>query len=490
MMRLPCVLAILLASHLARAQANIYPKDGPPTAPAAAQPPLVVLQAPPQSSSELRLEEVLATVDARYPLLLAEAQGVSAAQGQERTAVGAFDPRWKTKASAFPVGYYRYVTAESTIEQPLYWRGLTAFGGYRIGQGKFPIYYDNYRTNDRGEVRVGLTAPLIRGGSIDKERASLWKAEAGVDAAAQDLVSARLEFRRAASEKYWDWVAAGAKLANARELYARAAERNAGFGARVASGDAPAIEQVDNTRAMLQRQQQIVGAERALVSARLALSLYLRDDKGNPVIPSEERLPRQFPEPFALAAGTVEQDMVRALSQRPELKLYEAKRRQYEIERRLATNDKLPTADVLVAGAKQFGDGYPEKHPATLEVGLLVDIPIRNRKADGRARTADAMFMQYDLQLRYAKDKIQNEVRDAAAGSDAAARRLVLARQELQLARTLEVAERQRFSLGDSTILVVNLREQATYDASIREVETLAEHHKSLALYRAVVGGP
>jgi len=481
--------ALVLGSGHAHAQIA-PPSGGVSPATAATQPAIVTLQAPPQSSSELRLEEVIAAVDTRYPLLLAESQGLAAARGERRSAVGAFDPKWKTKASAFPVGYYRYVTAESTVEQPLYWRGLSVFGGYRIGQGKFPIYYDNYRTNDRGEVRVGFTAPLFRGGSIDKERASLWKAEAGIDVAAQELVAARLEFRRIAAEKYWDWVAAGKKLENARSLYQRAVERNVGVTARIGSGDAPAIDQVDNSRSILQREQQVVGAERVLTTARLALSLYLRDDKGNPVIPSEERLPREFPEPIALAAGTVESDVSRALSQRPEVRLYESKRRQYEIERDLATNDKLPTVDVLVAGAKQFGDGYPEKHPATLEAGLLVDIPLRNRKADGRARTADALFMQYDLQLRYAKDKIQNEVRDAAAGSDAAARRLALARQELVLARTLEAAERQRFAMGDSTILVVNLREQASFDASNREIETLVDHHKSLAQYRAVVGQP
>ncbi len=489
MKRVSLALAILLGSGHALAQAA-PPSGGVPPAVAATQAPVVVLQAPPQSSSELRLDEVIASVDARYPLLLAEAQGLAAARGERRSAIGAFDPSWKTKASAFPVGFYRYVAAESVVEQPLYWRGLSVFGGYRIGQGKFPIYYDNYRTNNRGELRVGFTAPILRGSSIDKERASLWKTDAGIDAAAQNLAAARLEFRRNAADKYWEWVSAGAKLFNARALYERAVERNAGIGVRVTSGDAPAIEQVDNTRAMLQREQQVVGAERALISTRLALSLYLRDDKGNPVIPSEQRVPRQFPEPIALAAGTVELDVARAVSQRPELRLYEAKRRQYEIERDLAQNDKLPTVDVLVAGAKQFGDGYPEKDPATLEAGLLIDIPLRNRRADGRARTAEAMFMQYDLQLRYAKDKIQNEVRDAAAGSDAAARRLVLARQELLLARTLEVAERQRFDMGDSTMLVVNLREQASYDAAIREVETLVEHHKSLALYRAVVGAP
>lgn len=482
------VLLVTLSS--ARALAQVADATAPPEVPTEPPKPLVTLQAPPQSASPLLLDEVLANVESRYPLLRAEAQSVLAAKGEERSASGAFDPKWKTKASAFPIGYYQYMTVDSVIEQPLYWRGLSVFGGYRLGQGKFPIYYDGYRTNDRGEARVGITAPLIRGGSIDEERAKLWKAEAGVDVADQALAATKLDFRRNAAHKYWEWVAAGHKLEIAKALLQRALDRNTAINARVDSGDAPAVDRVDNARAIVQREQQIVGAERTLTSARLALSLYVRDEKGEPVIPSAERLPKTFPEPVALASGTVEQDVERALSQRPELRMYEARRRQYEIERDLAKNDRLPSLDVLVAGAKQFGDGYPEKQPAALEAGLLLDIPLRTRKADGRARAADARFVQYDLQLQYTKDKIKNEVRDAAAGSDAAAQRLGLARRELDLARQLERAERQRFDMGDSTILFVNLREQTTFDAATREIDALLEHHKALAQYRAVVGGP
>lgn len=460
----------------------------PPEIPATPKP-LVTLVPPPQPSTPLELDDVLASVSARFPLLLAEVQDVVAAEGDERSAAGAFDPKWKTKASVFPIGYYQYGTIDSYLEQPLYWRGISVFGGYRLGQGKFPIYYDGYRTNSLGEARVGATMPILRGGSIDEERAKLWKAEAGVLASKQGLAAMRLEVERSAAYKYWEWVAAARKLEIAKTLLDRALERNTAIVSRVNRGDAATIDATDNARAILQREQQVVSAERALTAARLALSLYLRDDKGDPIIPAPERQPRAFPEPTPIDAARLEADLSRAIERRPEIRQYEAKRRQYEVERELASNDKLPALNVLVAGAKQFGDGYPERLPAALEAGLFLDIPLRNRKADGRERAAQARFMEYDLQLRYAKDKIVVEVRDAAAGTDAAAQRLGLARRELDLARRLEQAERQRFDMGDGTVLFVNLREQATFDAATREVDTLLEHHKALALYRVVVGG-
>lgn len=487
-------LASLSVVTIANAQPSPSPSPSgltldPPDVPMMSPKPIVTLMAPPQPASTLTLEEVLTSVDQRYPLLLAERKSLAAAAGEEYSAWGSFDPKWKTKGSIFPVGYYQYGTVDSVIEQPLYWRGITVFGGYRLGQGKFPIYYDGYRTNSYGEARVGLVLPILRGGSIDEERAKLWKAEAGVDAAREGVAATKLEFERNASYKYWEWVAASKKLEVAKRLLQRALDRNVAITGRVARGDAPAVDQTDNARAIVQREQQVVTAERALVSARLSLSLYLRDRNGEPVIPSAERVPPRFPEPERLDAPTVERDVSRALGLRPEVRYYEARRRQYGVERTLAENDAWPKLDVLVAGAKQFGDGYPERQPAMLEAGIMLEIPLRTRKADGRALAADARVAQYEAQLRYTRDKIALEVRDAAAGTDAAAARLGLARRELDLAQQLEQAERQRFDMGDSTILFVNLREQATFDAATRELDTLLEHHKALALYRTVVGG-
>ena len=451
-------------------------------------PPLVSLQSAPQRSTALTLEEVLGNVKARFPLLQAEQQRANAASGDELSARGSFDPKWKTKGTFIPVGYYKYAIVDSTIEQPLYYGGASIFANYNIGQGKFPLYYDGYRTNSLGEVRLGVSLPILRGSTIDPERAKLWKAEAGVTVARQEVVETLLELQQKAAYKYWEWVAAAKKLVLAKELLVRAVDRQAGITTRVTRGDAPETERVDNARTIVQREQQVVSAERALTGARLGLSLFVRDESGNPVIPSPERVPTSFPEPVAIDGPTLERDLARASSLRPEIRKYEAKRRQYEVERDLARNDAWPALNVVVAGAKQFGDGYPQYQPAQLEAGVVLDIPLRTRKQDGRADAANAHRIAYELELRYARDKIAVEVRDAAAGADAAAQRLQLTRNEVQLARQLEQAERRRFEMGDSTILFVNIREQNSFEAATRELDTLLEHQKALSSYRAVIG--
>ena len=70
----------------------------------------------------------------------------------------------------------------------------------------------------------------------------------------------------------------------------------------------------------------------------------------------------------------------------------------------------------------------------------------------------------------------------------AAHARVALAREQLTAAHELEQSERSRFRLGDSTLLLVNLREQAATDAALQELDALADYHRAKVELRAATG--
>lgn len=70
----------------------------------------------------------------------------------------------------------------------------------------------------------------------------------------------------------------------------------------------------------------------------------------------------------------------------------------------------------------------------------------------------------------------------------AAHRRAEIAARQIELAERLAEAERQRLALGDSTILVVNLREEAAADAAASAIDASADYHKSRARYQVATG--
>ena len=77
------------------------------------------------------------------------------------------------------------------------------------------------------------------------------------------------------------------------------------------------------------------------------------------------------------------------------------------------------------------------------------------------------------------------EVRDATSAMVQARRRLEAVRAEVRAADELATLEERRFDLGDSTLLIVNLRETAAAESHIKEVDALVDYHKAEANYRA-----
>ena len=437
------------------------------------------------------LTTVLRSVESHFPLIVAAERDRDVADADLLSAEGAFDPQWRTRAGAGPLGYYQPLTLDTMLTQPTPLWGLQLFAGYRFGQGLtytgMPIYDGKQETSSLGEVRAGISIPLWRNGPIDRARASIRRAEIGRTVASIGVAQQRIEAVRAGTVAYWEWVAAGQRLVVARSLLTLAEGRDAGLGTRVARGDLPQFERTDNSRAIVQRQGFVVSARRALEQTAIGLSLYLRDGAGEPSLPDPARLPDSLPDPVWIEPGCAAREGRTAAARRPEVRRLEALQAQQEVERALAENQRRPAIDLTVAVSQDLGDGSEARRPPVLEAGLVLDIPLRNRAADGRARAATATAARLEAQARMARDRATADLRDAASAMTAALQRWRVARTELGLAGALATQERARFSLGEGTLLVVNLREQAEAEAALRAVDAQAEFQRALAAWRLAV---
>ncbi|RKH46837.1 TolC family protein [Corallococcus sicarius] len=436
----------------------------------------------------LGLEEVLASTASHFPVIEAARQDAEAARMELLAAEGGFDPELKARATAFPFGPYPYTRLETTLQQPTPFHGATAFGGWRRGDGKIPDYYGNLETLSLGELRAGVTVPLWRNGPVDRRRATLERAQLGRTAAELSVQQAALESSRQAAHRYWDWVAAGRRRAVAVELLEFARARDTQLARRVRSGDLAAFELTDNQRALAQRESQVVAAERLLTQAALELSLFLRDADGSPVPVPPERLPAGFP---ALDAPLpVPESLGDVLARRPDVSRLEAQAAQQRVEARFAANQQAPLIDVTVAAAQDLGSGPDRLRKTELEVGVVLDVPLLNRVARGRDGSTRASVARVEAQLRLQRERAAVEVGDARAALDAARARVLLARKEAAAALELALGERKRLTQGDSSLLIVNLREQTAAEAQVREVDALAEYFKVAATLRAALALP
>ena len=366
--------------------------------------------------------------------------------------------------------------------------GTTFFGGWRRGVGDYPVYEGKSQTTNSGEARIGVNLPLWRNREIDRRRASLQQAEFGQLIAGHEYEQALIEATRMASYRYWDWVLAGQRLMVAKHLLLIAEQRDKGIRERVAAGDIPEFEALDNQRAIIERQERVVAAQRMLEQSAIQLSLYWRDDQGQPQLPKDEQLPEQFPDPDSIKTLSVAEAMQASLNQRPEPKRLALQTKQTQTELELQQNQRAPAVDITVSAANDIGNSKEKLNRNELYVGLNIDIPLQQRTATGRAQVAAANVRRLNLDRQLQDDRIATEVKDVFSALSALQKRLSLSAEQLNAAEQLAEGEKTRFDLGESTLLFVNLREIAKGDAALQYAEATASLFRSYADYQAVLG--
>lgn len=448
----------------------------------------LVFIAPQREEGRLHLDAVLLALDRAYPPLLAASQKVNAAQGNLLSAQGNFDIKVKAKGEYDPLGFYDAAKADLMIEQATPLWGLRVFGGYRYGTD-FPIYAAKSVTGEAGEARVGLTLPLWRDGPIDAGRLGIRLAELGVDMASLEFEMKRLEAYQKASKAYFKWVAAGLKLQIDRGMLRFAEARQSFVERRVNQGALAAIELLDNRRLVVSRQERVATQEGELARATLNVSLFLRDTEGRVQRPTAESLPDTFPDVHTPSASLMRQAIAQGLDARPELARLKQVKKSLVAQLDFHENQRAPAVDLQVVASKDFGDkasygpdpAFGTKGETELGLSLSLAWPVQQRKARGKAAATQAKLRQLELERGFLSDAIEVQIRDAYARLLAAQRRTTLAMEAYGLNRQLESAERRKLALGQSTILVINLREEATAKAAKELVDSLTTYHLARA---------
>jgi outer membrane protein TolC len=441
-------------------------------------------------TQELSLNQVIEASLRAFPGLQAAEQRKQVSEGELQSAQGGFDTLLKSQNRWSVTGLYENNNYDVVIEQPTNLWGTTFFGGWRKGSGDYPVYDGKSLTADDGEARVGFNMPLWRNREIDRRRASLQQAELGQLIANHEFDQTLLEIRRQASHRYWDWVLAGVRLRISERLLQVAEQRNQGILQRVSAGDIPEFEALDNQRAIIERRERRVVAQRLLEQSAIQLSLYWRDSEGQPQLPQVEQLPTEFPIHQAKIELKIDDAITTARSQRPELKRLTLQSEQTETELALQENQRNPALDFQVMGAKDIGYGKDKLNRNELYLGLNVEIPLQQRVADGRAQVASANLQRLKWERNGLEDRISAEVKDVLSAINAARQRITLSYQQQKAAQQLEEGEKTRFELGDTTLLFVNLREIASGDAMLQAADANSSLFKADADYQAILATP
>jgi len=343
-------------------------------------------------------------------------------------------------------------------------------------------------TSDFGETRFGIEFSPLQGITTDKRRAKLRKARLEPRRADAVQATRRNLLLLDATQAYLTWTQASQVLQVNRDLLDLASRRQSLITRRARVGEEAAIDSVEAELAAVSRQGKVADATRKAEQAATKLAVFLWEQDGTPMTFDFEA-----PETAELLSGPVlVEDSLRApeaiataLDRRPELQEIDLKLRQTRIQQRLARAELRP--DIKLEAQAVSYDDTPA-NISDVKLGLKLDQSLFFRGNRSAVETAEIETLQIDLKRDLTERKVTADVEAALIGIRQARRRVDAAERRVQLARRLQQAEQRRFELGESTLFLLNQREQAFAEARIERIEARIEVRRAQAEYRWATG--
>ncbi len=408
---------------------------------------------------------------------------------------GGFDPKAYTDVTAKEFSsknYYQYT--EAGVKWAT-WAGLEIKGAYNWASGEY--LNPERKIPKSGQAVLGLQWALGQGLLFDERRSALQQGQIGLLQGDAERSAALNDLLLAAAKAYWTWVAADNQVQIYSSALVQARVRLDGLRESVRQGDKPAI---DTTESLLQVQTRLLDlnfAQLDVQNALISLQTYLwsSDQQATaPVLASAAPLLTST-SATDIPALAVEELVEQASRQHPELRLYDLKLRSLNVERRLKNEKRKPQFDVnynLLGDSWNFFPTMTSEGPGLLandiKWGLNFSYPLLNRKARGDWQVTAIKIAQTDQALLQKRRDVESKVRQYANELRNFGQQLPLYRDFTANYRLLLDAEIEKFNQGESSIFLINAREQRWLDAQIKYLKLVSEYRKAEAGLRWAAG--
>lgn len=452
--------------------------------------------APPRAARDtgpvVAFESFYAQVLANHPVARAARLARDQATQDVRIARGAFDPTlvatWDRKAEK---GSDKYSEVDAELKLPTI-TGADVKVGYSRGLG--PSLNPQNGTPNAGQLALGLSVPLGQRLITDERRNALAQARAALDFAENDRVSIVNALLLRATRDYARWFEAWRRAAIARDGVGLADFRLRAVRSRFANGEAPAIDTLEARLEVNRREGIRVQEEQTLFTATILLQAYLWDERGMPADLPDGARPSadRFADPVAFER--VATWLAAAERAHPELAKIGARIRQIEAQRLFLGQQFIPFAalDVSaladadktdgIADAGTWGDNY--------KFGATFRSPVLYLRERGRfSQVNQRLDQQRQLEAQLRRD-IRNAVLVGANDVRAVDDQITLQAVTVQQSRGMLAGEQRRFENGESSLLIVNLRERLVLDEEVRLASLQARAAVVRAELAVAIGAP
>ena len=431
-------------------------------------------------------EEFLALVKTQHPLAKQAELKISEGEANLLKARGGFDPKIEVDYDRKKFkGTEYYDRLNATFKIPT-WYGVELKANFEENTG---IFLDPSQTvPEDGLYSAGVSFSLVQGFLINQRMADLKKARYYIEqtVAERNIIINDILFR--ASNAYFDWAETANEAAIFSSFLINAQTRLDAIERSVEVGDKASI---DITEANIILQTRKLDLEVALLKkhkARLLVSTYLWLD-GVPVEIAENIEPK-MPSPEILKEvldlnENIEIDFVP--DNHPKLLNLEAKINNLQVDRNLKLNKLLPKVDLQYNFLSQDYDQFNTFKTANYKAFLNISVPLFLRKERGDLQLTKLKLQDVNFEKDATQIELINKVQAIKLEINSLERQLLLVENIVSDYEKLLMAEQRIFYLGESSLFLLNSREQKLIDAQLKQNSIFTKNLNAFAnLYKAL----
>ena len=430
--------------------------------------------------SVLSFEEYLGYVKKHHPIVKQANLQLSMGEANLLKARGGFDPkidvdfdRKKFKGTEY------YNTLDAAFKIPT-WYGIELKANFEENTG---TYLDPSLTvPENGLYSAGVSFSLAKGLLINDRMATLKKAKHFLNQtkAERDLLVNELIFE--ASKAYFKWVEAYNEEQLYKSFLQNSKTRFEGIKRSIEEGDKAAI---DSTEARIQFQNRALSFEAAKLKrtkATLVASNYLWI-KEVPLLLKENIVPLAPSKVVIETSLSIEETISSGdtIQNHPKIRSLNAKFQALKVDQALKRNNLLPKIDLQYNFLTSEADQVNSFNTANYKAGLNVVFPLFLRKERGELKLTELKLQDTNFERNIVSLTLRNKITAINNEISSLLEQKNLVDNIVAGYRTLLKAEERKFQMGESSLFLVNSREQKLIEASIKAIKTQADYLESNA---------
>ncbi len=404
-----------------------------------------------------------------HPLALRAGNDKAYGQYLQKAARGNFDPRLSASfENKYFTGTDYYAVGNAELKQPLYTSQYLK-AGYLFGQGPY-VNPQDY-TPVAGLPYLGLQVSLLQGMMLDKNRAELIKGRHYADyySASERVQLNDLLFQSTLT--YADYLYAKKVYELYEYFNSLARQRLKAVSDLAVIGEKPAVDTIEASIFLQGRVLDRAASELELTKKQNELLVFMQAGSGQ----STEKnivVTDSLEEVYNFARKTLAASPVTREQTNPVIAQYSAFQNVLETESRLKREMIKPVLDVSynflgdLSGNNSVNAGFNN-----YKWGATFSLPLYLRKPRNEYRMATLVAYNNKLELNNKQNQIEFKYRFVFEGLNILSSQISNATRSAAFTRLLLEAERVKFESGESSLFLLNSREQKWLETEVKLAE-------------------